>query len=91
VRWEGDRKGRFAVAPGEKGPTIYRADADGTLRFFGPDWKECLETRCKRVRMGEWHDDPKCRTCVRNCRARLGSQEEAMRVAEAMERRRTEA
>lgn len=88
IVWEGDSRERFTVVPGVRGPTIYRAGQDGTLEFHGEDWKECLEVRCKRVRHGEWRKDMKCRTCVRNCRANLGSQDSAMRVAEMMEKRR---
>jgi len=87
MKWEGDKKSRFTVAPGDKGPTIYAADADGTLHFSGADWKECLEIRCKRVSPGEWREAEKCEKCVRNCRVNLGSQEQAMRIAELIERR----
>jgi len=87
MKWEGDKKSQFAVAPGKKGPTIYTADADGTLRFSGEDWKECLEAKCKKVSPGEWREADKCEKCIRNCRANLESQEQAMRIAELMEKK----
>jgi len=85
MEWTRHRNGKLTVAKGEMGPTIYRANPDGTLLIFGADWKECLMERCKRVKCGEWGDDKKCRRCVRNGTARLDSQRQAVEVAELIQ------
>jgi hypothetical protein len=85
MKWEGDKKERFTVASGEKGPTIYRADADGTLTIIGADWKECLRERCRRVPAGSWGIDKKCLCCSRSGSVQLNSQHQAIAIAEQIE------
>jgi len=59
---------------------------DGSLMILGADWKECLWERCKRVKIGEWRVDEKCRRCARNGVARLDSQRQAMDVVELIQK-----
>ena len=86
MKWEGE-KDRFAVGVDR---TIYVAKPDGTLEIRGKAWKECPldmgRGYCrKNVReMG----DKKCKNCLKSpVRGRLDSQEQAILVAEAIERK----